>query len=600
MVHARKLLSIMVSAAMISTMVAVVPAYADESAPDVAEAANQTIENVGGGTSLPPVGEIDDDGDDTKEASPVEESEPAFNQDNTGVTDPPESGGDLEASEAQIALLAETAEADASPVVDATEAISAHPDIRMRAHVQNVGWQGWQTVKADGKNAIQLGTAGRALRLEALAVSVKSAGKIKRTSVDEAGNSIEEETVLSGTVQMRAHVQNVGWQNWVSADSSDKTMAGTQGRALRVEALQLRLTGDLEKYFDIYYRVHAQNVGWMDWAHSGEAAGTEGCSLRLEALQIMLVPKDGSVAAPSPTSKHFLVSRSVSGTAHVQNIGWQGKRQGTFGTTGRALRVEAITLDAPTGMGVNGSLEYKVHVQNVGWQNYVQAGEMAGTQGRALRMEAICLRLTGDLANYYNVYYRCHVQNMGWLGWAKNGEEAGTAGLGLRMEAVQIRLVPKGMAAPGSSSGHYVTGVTGNTSVDSWLASKSRSLGSLRACFNWTSNHPHTNWAGPNARYSNQSTKWVPFEIARMRDGRPTDCYAYAATFYGLAKALGYDAKVICGWVPSRSQGRAPHSWVEIKQGGKTLVYDPGLQHSIPQRNFYAFTYGSAPTNYMF
>ena len=42
----------------------------------------------------------------------------------------------------------------------------------------------------------------------------------------------------------------------------------------------------MEERYDIYYRVHAQNFGWMGWAKNGEAAGTEGYGYRVEAIQI--------------------------------------------------------------------------------------------------------------------------------------------------------------------------------------------------------------------------------------------------------------------------------------------------------------------------
>ena len=47
----------------------------------------------------------------------------------------------------------------------------------------------------------------------------------------------------------------------------------------------------MEERYDIYYRVHAQNFGWMGWAKNGEAAGTEGYGYRVEAIQIKIVKK---------------------------------------------------------------------------------------------------------------------------------------------------------------------------------------------------------------------------------------------------------------------------------------------------------------------
>ncbi|MBR3316673.1 MAG: hypothetical protein IKG21_02475, partial [Atopobiaceae bacterium] len=53
------------------------------------------------------------------------------------------------------------------------------------------------------------------------------------------------------------------------------------------------------KKYDVYYRVHAQRLGWMGWAKNGAKAGSEGQSRRAEAVQVVLVPK--GAAAPGAT-----------------------------------------------------------------------------------------------------------------------------------------------------------------------------------------------------------------------------------------------------------------------------------------------------------
>lgn len=68
-------------------------------------------------------------------------------------------------------------------------------------------------------------------------------------------------------------------------------LAGTSGKSLRLEAMNIRLTGELEKYYHVEYRTHVQNIGWQSWVRDGAMAGTSGKSLRLEALQIRLVRK---------------------------------------------------------------------------------------------------------------------------------------------------------------------------------------------------------------------------------------------------------------------------------------------------------------------
>jgi uncharacterized protein YjdB len=87
--------------------------------------------------------------------------------------------------------------------------------------------------------------------------------------------------------------------DWVS----DGALSGTSGQSKRLEAIQIQLTGEAANNYDIYYRVHAQNVGWMDWAKNGESAGTAGFSYRLEAIQIVLVNK--GAAAPGSTVQSF-------------------------------------------------------------------------------------------------------------------------------------------------------------------------------------------------------------------------------------------------------------------------------------------------------
>ena len=289
--------------------------------------------------------------------------------------------------------------------------------VAYQAHVQNIGWQ-----KAVTDGAVA-GTSGKSLRVEALRVSVDGAG-------------------TEGSVQIRAHVQNIGWQDWSSE-------GGTTGQSKRVEAMQLRLTGDLAGRYDIYYRVHAQNFGWMGWAKNGEKAGTEGYSYRLEAIQVKLVPKGG--AAPGSTANAFRKApATVQYQAHVQNIGWQAAVTdgAVAGTSGQSLRVEALKVSLKNA-DYAGGVQIRAHVQDIGWQGWSTTG---GTSGQSKRVEAMQIRLTGELANHYDVYYRVHAQNIGWMGWAKNGEQAGTAGYSYRLEAVQVKLVPKGSAAPGSTA----------------------------------------------------------------------------------------------------------------------------------------------------
>jgi uncharacterized protein YjdB len=295
-----------------------------------------------------------------------------------------------------------------------TPTVTPAASISYSAHIQSVGNQ---AAVSNGETA---GTVGKSLRAEALSFSI-------------VGSNVE------GGLKYRVHSQNVGWGAWTTSG-----YAGTTGKALRAEAIQLELTGDMAEKFDVYYRVHVQNIGWMGWAKNGEAAGTTGKALRIEAIQVKLVAKGG--AAPSSNdsaTSDWFRTNGVSTTAHVQNQGWKASvNTGVAGTTGKALRLEALKLSLANAP-YSGSIVYQTHVQNIGWQSQVSDGALAGTTGKALRVEAVKISLTGEMAAHFDVEYRVHSQNVGWSKWIKNGEVAGTVGKALRAEAIEVRLVAK-------------------------------------------------------------------------------------------------------------------------------------------------------------
>ena len=207
------------------------------------------------------------------------------------------------------------------------------------------------------------------------------------------------------------------------------------------------MTGTVSEKYDIYYRTHAQDLGWLGWAVNDGKSGTAGLSKRLEAMEIRLVEKGGT--APGSTANAYVTNQktpvpSVIYTTHVQNIGWQTEvSDGVMaGTKGKGLRLEGIKIRI-NGDGIQGGVEYSTHIQNIGWQAYVTDGAMSGTKGKSLRLEGIKIRLTGSLSQIYSIEYRTHVQNAGWQNWVRDDTMSGTKGKGLRLEGIEIRLVRK-------------------------------------------------------------------------------------------------------------------------------------------------------------
>lgn len=242
--------------------------------------------------------------------------------------------------------------------------------IKYRTHVQNIGWQDWVY---DGAMA---GTQGQSLRAEALEI------KLEGVDADKY------------TVKYQAHVENEGWKDWVA----DGQTAGSVGKSQRVEALKIVIekkgdvlktynstlneTANLSNNIDVKYKAHVQNIGWQEFVSNGVIAGTEGQALRLEAMNIAL----GQNAPQGLKIKY---------RAHVQNIGWQDwVYDGALaGTQGQSLRVEALEIKLEVTDADKYTVQYQAHVENEGWQNWVADGQTSGTVGKSQRIEAIRIKI---------------------------------------------------------------------------------------------------------------------------------------------------------------------------------------------------------------
>ena len=175
-------------------------------------------------------------------------------------------------------VLGSSATTNANPTVSGENTVN----VAYRTHVQTYGWQGWKY------NGAMSGTSGQAKRLEGIEIKLTNAP-------------------YSGGVCYTTHVQSYGWQeptNNPSAWRRNGTMSGTSGQAKRLEAICIALTGDMQRHYDVYYRVHAQSFGWLGWAKNGAPAGTAGYAKRLEGIEIRLVPK--GQAAPGSTARSYI------------------------------------------------------------------------------------------------------------------------------------------------------------------------------------------------------------------------------------------------------------------------------------------------------
>ena len=165
-----------------------------------------------------------------------------------------------------------------SKVEDPDDSEDIYDKVNFSAHVQRrIGTDDEAdiaaTVSDDG--IISLGTHGQSRRVE----------KITLTGLDA------DEVEMTAHVQKRVdHPEDVADLTQVVNEDGSISI-GTEHQSRRIEAFSMNLKGDLAEKYDVYYRVHAQNYGWLGWAKNGEIAGTSGHSFRLEGIEIIFVEK---------------------------------------------------------------------------------------------------------------------------------------------------------------------------------------------------------------------------------------------------------------------------------------------------------------------
>ena len=126
-----------------------------------------------------------------------------------------------------------------------------------QTHVQDIGWQ------APVSNGMTAGTTGRAKRVEALKINLLS----------QDGSPLGNDSI-----SVQSHISGIGWE---SQPVGNGQTSGTVGQSRAIEAIKLSLSGGLSDSYDIWYRVHSANVGWLGWASNGEPAGTQGYAYQI-------------------------------------------------------------------------------------------------------------------------------------------------------------------------------------------------------------------------------------------------------------------------------------------------------------------------------
>lgn len=105
----------------------------------------------------------------------------------------------------------------------------------------------------------------------------------------------------------------------------------------------------------------------------------------------------------------------------------------------------------------------------------------------------------------------------------------------------------------------------------------------LKILYDWVAAPDNFNYLVRNF-YDVGDTSWVVEEATTMLEKHKGNCYNFAAVFYELARAVGYDAKIYSGIM---GDDYRPHAWVEIEFDGQPYIYDAEYQYAHFGSNAY-------------
>lgn len=91
----------------------------------------------------------------------------------------------------------------------------------------------------------------------------------------------------AGTIAYQVNLSGSGWLDW----QENFEEAGTTADTMPLEAIRVKLTGELAETYDLYYSVFQSGV-WTDLVMNGDTAGTEGCGRRVDGIRIAVRAKD--------------------------------------------------------------------------------------------------------------------------------------------------------------------------------------------------------------------------------------------------------------------------------------------------------------------
>lgn len=131
---------------------------------------------------------------------------------------------------------------------------------------------------------------------------------------------------VAGAISYGVYVNNGGYLPWMG----DGTAAGGTEDSTYIEAIQVAVTGEAAKLYNVYYRGVSAGAGQHGWAANEELMGTIGRGDHLTHIEVYLVPKENGAPGSyegrfySSYSEYLNISDSGSTCRNPDGTGYNG------------------------------------------------------------------------------------------------------------------------------------------------------------------------------------------------------------------------------------------------------------------------------------
>lgn len=407
------------------------------------------------------------------------------------------------------------------------------PAVNYRVHSESSGWgTKW------AKDGVVAGAAGKGKQIDSIELTL---------------------TGCKGDISYCSKVQDKGWESdW----SSNGNTSGTLDK--RIEAIKIKLLGDIAGTHNVYYRVCVQSVGWLGWANNGEETGVVDLSYKLEALQVVIVkksdPAPGNVGKIQSIGKLTVITSKtpILPGAGLFEMGQNAKVSYAVKTAdgwskivsdGKELAVSGEITGIAVGVklpGNNRELDLWVDMPDFGNGKSDSTDsydadcllKIIDARKRIENLEISLYDWTYSYGDQYSIFYRVRTSKLGWMAWAGSGNRSGTDEIGNTISAIQIVVLPAGQTPEANLEG--ITSAREETFLEMSDFPKQKIITTNNAFAKWclknfpesksVTNYINSNYHKRGYYYYQISSTW-PYKLGG-KTKKSCDCTGFAVWLF--------------------------------------------------------------------